>query len=248
VDRHAAGWMPNGDIVLAARVAGQDAVVTGTPEKGFKVAGTFRDLGEPLWIMGDRVFYRRPGDQPEMFTLAVGGLSPPVTPLTQLSQSAQIYCAGGRAEPCLLAEPRGTETVAYEWDPRTGKRGRGVLRWNGYPRSLPALSPDGKTLAFIDAQRSVATVSLPGGAQKELTPASAYTHHQLAWTSDGAILATRCCLPSALVRIDPDGKSTMVMETGTQWLGEPVVSPDGKTMAVSVVETAHTYLWVANRK
>jgi len=247
VDRHAAGWMPDGDMVLAARVGGQDAVVTGTPEKGFKVAGTFGDLGEPLWIMGDRVFYRRPGDTPETFTLAVGGLSPPVTPLTQLSQSARVYCAGGRAEPCVLAEPMGKDTIAYEWDPRTGKRGRDVLRWEGYPKSVSALSPDGKTLAFIDGKRSVSTLSLSGGAPRELTPASAYTHHELAWTSDGAVLATRCCFPE-LVRIDPDGKSTVVMEMGTQWLGDPVVSPDGKTVAVSVNDMAHTYLWVANRK
>ena len=248
VDRHAAGWMPNGDIVLSARVAGQDAVVTGTPETGFKVAGTFQELGDPLWIIGDRVFYRRPGKSRDTFTLAVGGLSPPVTALVQLPRSAQVYCAGGRAEPCLVVEPMGMETVAYDWDPRTGKRGREVLRWKGYPPGSAALSPDGKTLAFIEARRSVVTLSLPGGERKDLTPASAYTHFQLAWMPDGAILATRCCSPNALVRIDPDGTSNLVMDTGMQWLDDPIVSPDGKTMAVSVSEMAHTYLWVANRK
>jgi serine/threonine protein kinase len=245
-DFHAAGFTSNGDIVIAARAAAQESLLVGSKERGFKSAGSLRELGRPLWVIGDRVFYRQPGDDANSVTLAVGELSQPPTRVARLKPSDQIFCAATNREPCILAEIAGNETVAFEWDTRTGARGREILRWVGYYPGAGALSADGKTVAYVTPRGAVGTVTR-AGERADLTAPSAFTFHDLAWTPDGALLATRCCAPYALVRIDARGQ-TVLAETGTQRIANPVVSPDGATVALSVAETQHTYLFVPAQK
>ncbi len=241
-DFHAAGFTSSGDIVIAARAAAQDTLLIGSQERGFKAVGSLRDLGRPLWVIDDRVFYRRSSGDSQSYILAVGAPSQPSTSIGRLKKSEQIYCAGANREPCLIADIAGKETVAYEWDSRTGERGREILRWVGYAPGAAALSRDGRTIAYVNPRGAIDTLSLDG-ERASLTAPSAFTFHDLAWTPDNALLATRCCAPYALVRIDANGQ-TILAETGTQQIADPVVSPDGKTVALTVRETQHTYLFV----
>jgi hypothetical protein len=245
-DFGAAGFTPAGEIILSARAAAVDTILVGGKAGGFRTAGSLRDFGRPLWTIGDRVFYRQPPVDSESWTISAGPLSGTPAKLGRLKDTEQIYCAGGRSAPCIVAASAGTDNVAYDWDPATGARGAEVMRWVSYMPGAAALSPDGQTVAYVTPRGSIDTVTR-AGARAQLTSPSAFTFHDLAWTPDGALLATRCCAPYALVKIDASGQ-TVVAETGTQQIASPVVAPDGKSVALSVRETQHAYLFVPASK
>jgi dipeptidyl aminopeptidase/acylaminoacyl peptidase len=95
---------------------------------------------------------------------------------------------------------------------------------------MPYVSPDGKTVAFIEGLMSdagvvggdVYTVSISGGASKNLTPGMKSSAATLAWTSDGKILFGE--------NVDGDAGFGSVTAAGAiahVWKGEETVMSTG---------------------
>lgn len=96
--------------------------------------------------------------------------------------------------------------------------------------AMPHVSPDGKSVAFIEGLMSdedvvggdIYTVPMTGGAAKNLTPGMKASPASLAWASDGRILFGE--------NVDGDAGIGAVTQAGTishLWKGEETVMPTG---------------------
>ena len=170
--------------------------------------------------------------------------SPVITPVTNY--------AGVAAEPTL--SPDGKQ-VAFTWSGLDDRRniyvrtiaGEDLRRLTDSPREdwSPAWSPDGKWIAWL--RRS------PDGGDEEIreSPAAGgpervvgrVVDHQgyrgLAWWPDSGSLIVRDAYQDArpLVRLFPDGSRTPLTLSKENQDSRPVVSPNGRTLAFTRVES-----------
>jgi len=193
---------------------------------------------------------------------------------------AIVPAAGGEAR---MVSPDGTYVYEYDWTPdgkgfiATSARGNGdnnwwvatlghvdvasgALRIVAAPRmqiSLPHVSPDGRTVAFVGGLMSdfgsvggdIFTVPFAGGEPVDVTPDYRGSFNGLAWSGAGLVASSLQGDQMAVVAVDPQARSTRtlfsraVTATGSRD-GRIVFSRDGGA-AVSVFETYEKAPYIA---
>jgi eukaryotic-like serine/threonine-protein kinase len=110
-----------------------------------------------------------------------------------------------------------------------------------------AISPDGKTLALVDADGKLALYPVDGGPPRGI-PGLEAGYIPLTWSEDGrAVFVLRPGIPFQVFRLDPStGRATLVKKllptdsTGILALGPVVFTPDGKHYAYSYIRDLGT--------
>lgn len=188
--------------------------------------------------------------------------------------------AGGEAR---MVSPDGTYVYEYDWTPdgkgfiATSAQGNGDNNWwvatlghidaaSGALRivaapkmqvSLPHVSPDGRTVAFVGGLMSdfgsvggdIFTVPLAGGEPVDVTPGFAGSFNGLAWKGTGLVASSLQGDQMTVVAVDPQARSTRrlfsraVTASGSRD-GRIVFSADGGA-AVSVFETYEQAPYIA---
>ena len=188
--------------------------------------------------------------------------------------------AGGEAR---MVSPDGTYVYEYDWTPdgkgfiATSAQGNGDNNWwvatlghidaaSGALRivaapkmqvSLPHVSPDGRTVAFVGGLMSdfgsvggdIFTVPLAGGEPVDVTPGFAGSFNGLAWKGSGLVASSLQGDQMTVVAVDPQARSTRrlfsraVTASGSRD-GRIVFSADGGA-AVSVFETYEQAPYIA---
>ena len=200
---------------------------------------------------------------------------------------AVVPAQGGEAR---LVSPPDTFVYEYDWTPdgrgfvATSAKGNGDNNWwvatlghvdlaSGALRivaapkmqmSLPHVSPDGRTVAFVGGLMSdfgsvggnVFTVPLAGGAPSDVTPDYAGSFNGLAWKGSTLVASALQGAEMAIVAIDPAAVSSISSASGVKTLfsravtangsrdGRIVFSRDGGA-AVSVFETYEQAPYIA---
>jgi Tol biopolymer transport system component len=102
--------------------------------------------------------------------------------------------------------------------------------------SSPALSPDGRRVAFSALGR-IWVMNLPGGSPRRLTDAE-YGEFQPAWSADGREIVYASWESMAagghVYRVDAQGRRERLTKVGA-FYGWPTYSPDGQRIAVTVM-------------
>ncbi len=176
-----------------------------------------------------------------------------VAPLGPTRGFSELLCAGGRANPCLLAERSEGDVIAIDWDPETGARGRPRARWSmtGYASSS-ALSPDGRTLAQV--QRTVgggelSLLDLESGDRRRI-PVPGTSLDFPRWRPDGTLLAMGSRAGErGIMRIRDAENIEMVAvvprpDDSLTSAGEFQITADGKTAAILIWDKLETFWWV----
>lgn len=193
---------------------------------------------------------------------------------------AIVPAAGGEAR---MVSPDGTYVYEYDWTPdgkgfvATSARGNGdnnwwvatlghvdaasgALRIVAAPRmqiSLPHVSPDGRTVAFVGGLMSdfgsvggdIFTVPLAGGEPVDVTPGYPGSFNGLAWKGAGLVASSLQGDQMTVVAVDPQARGTRtlfsraVTATGSRD-GRIVFGPGGGA-AVSVFETYEKAPYIA---
>lgn len=203
---------------------------------------------------GTTYFYwswpKEEGEYPEKKTLkqipAAGGV--PVSILRSEAGKSGLSCASA-APICLVSEESKDGLDFARLDVTTGTKSN-VVKLNfpvtdGYDWDV---SPDGQRLAFAHTNMSdntVQIVTLADRGTKELSVPGWSEFEHLAWDADGTGVYLAAILPkkSALIRVDMTGKTDVLWETGTGYLGLPVPSPDRKSAAFTVCSAGESNAW-----
>ena len=163
--------------------------------------------------------------------------------------TAIVYVRGGapnsRSElPNPTSDPAGVERAIWIV-PAAGGSPRKVVTGAG-----PALSPDGKTLAYL-SQGVVWAVGLDSGAVAKAIVRARGGLGSLRWSPDGARLAlvSNRGLHSFVGVYDAASRRLTWMDPGVDQDGEPVWSPDGRQLAFLRLPTGYTpRMFVAERE
>ena len=141
---------------------------------------------------------------------------------------------------CLVSRIDQDQLVFYTLDPLKGQ-GKEFARtkigdpgqWLGW-----ALSPDGSKIAVAGSDElgdKVRFIDLKTGQQHDL-PSPSFVLGGLAWSADGQGVfgaAQRGYGDFNLIHLDLSGKSQIIMNHPSGWFSAPVVSSDGRFLAIS---------------
>ncbi len=118
------------------------------------------------------------------------------------------------------------------------------------------LAPDGLRLAWIKwdpAEAHIHVLSLSGGAdgliqargEREVTVEGASHFHTLTWSADGKGWYVTTQLPAswALLYVDPQGRSTVLLTLSNPFSPDVFLSPDGHHIAFTE-ENLSSNLWL----
>ena len=186
-----------------------------------------RDLSSfDLSADGDRLAI---GTRGEVFSVAVkDGVTLPVTRGSAARERGASYSADGK-------------TLAYISDASGEEDIRVIDAWGrGKPRVVvadggwhfpPALSPDGKWLAYGNHEQKLYVVSAAGGAPKLVDHSTQAEIREYAWSPDGRYLAYTFALPTDFPQIklyDVQTGKTVAVTGGTTIDYSPAWDPEGR--------------------
>jgi eukaryotic-like serine/threonine-protein kinase len=156
--------------------------------------------------------------------------------------------------PCVLALSNGHELVFYWLDPIRGKGARlGSIEVTESPGSIFnwGLSPDGSTLAAVDARYGarIKLLSLRDRTWRDLPVQTNDTRvYSIAWAADSK--SFYICSQSGdsynLQHVSPDGKTHQLLRTRLRGVTSPVASPDGKYLAFQIQEYDNNVWMIEN--
>lgn len=192
--------------------------------------GAFTGIDHPTWSPGGT-------------TIAFGGTAN-INPSSDSScipslSGSSISSSGDRCPPSISG-PDLIWSVSAD-----GQRLHALTNVTATPAaSGPTWSPDGKELAFVASDGVDAKGNPPSGIYimkangtgvHRLTPPSANTEHDPAWSPDGTWLAFasidanwQTTHVANIETVRTSGTDVRQLTTGGYWAGSPVVSPDGK--------------------
>lgn len=193
----------------------------------------YPDAGPAVTPDGRVAFVKRHGDLDAVYVVEVGGGSGPVL-LADLGDSSSypaFAAAGDRLAFTRMAE-EGSYVHVIEGD---GADSRRVGPPGAYE---PALSPDGRRIAFVrdvpaggQGHYELAVMNIDGSEEKRLTEGGDNDNHHPAFAPDGRSIAfdrSHDGAPPGVFVVDADGSDErQVVLTGTQ----PAFSPDGHRIA-----------------
>jgi hypothetical protein len=267
-DIFAAGWTSSGSLIFGANMQGRLRIMRRRPDGTIQTVRTGPAAEVPLLVLGETiVFGRFPGGEStipfieppigrrypegELFRLAPDGA---LRSLGRTRDFVTLYCAGGRAAPCLLAELSGDDVIAIDWDVETGARGRERARWSmtEYGGKSSSLSPDGRTVAQVQrffGNGELSLLDLQSGERGRVAvPGTQF--YFTAWHSDGTLHAMASTADGGgIVRVrDANTIETVAVaapraEPSTM-AGDFQLTGDGKTAAIMMTESLATYWWV----
>jgi Tol biopolymer transport system component len=110
--------------------------------------------------------------------------------------------------------------------------------------TAPAYSPDGVTIAFGGNGDAIYVVPAAGGNAIPLTDGM-HRDNSPAWAPDGSVIYFSSDRSGTFEvwSMKPDGSALTQVTTGTNLLGGPAVSPDGKTLAMAKSSTQTTVIF-----
>jgi Tol biopolymer transport system component len=166
-----------------------------------------------------------------LLRLPAAGGSP--EPVLDLPASARFdYKCPLAAGSCVLSRDEGSKVLFYQLDPVRGRADRllgKVERRNNMMFSWD-VSPDGSRLAVVDSDNRILT--LTEGRWDEIRVEPRWSALQnIAWAADGkGFFATTATFH--LLHVTTAGQVNVLLHNDrTQWLSDPVPSPDGKYLA-----------------
>jgi len=174
---------------------------------------------------------RAPSATPRLMRLpATGGLPERVLELPPPARF-DVRCPL-RAGSCVLSQDEGSNVLFYQLDPAHGKADRPlgkVERSNNHMFSFD-VSPDGSRLAAVNARNQILT--LADGKWHEIPVEPRWSGLQtIAWAADGKGFFVTSA-EFYLLHVTTAGKvNVLIHNDRTQWLSDPVPSPDGKYLA-----------------
>ena len=104
--------------------------------------------------------------------------------------------------------------------------------------TAPSYSPDGTLIAFGGDGDAIYTVPVAGGTATALTDGMARDNSPV-WAPDGSVIyfSTDRSGDFEVWSVKPNGTGLTQITTGTNLLGGPAISPDGKTLAFAISAT-----------
>jgi serine/threonine-protein kinase len=187
------------------------------------------------WILYARM---PPGEQRlQLMRLASSG-GDPERILDLSSTSVAIRCGTTAGSSCVVAEQR-NQPVRLELtavNPGTGEA-RSLPSLSAPHRSAWTLTPDGSSVAWLDATSStgrVQTLNLATGERQSVDAAEVKGANFIAWPHSGSgwIVAKQVTQRGdQVLYVGPDGRATMLWESPHRSLASPQMSPDGRRIA-----------------
>jgi predicted Ser/Thr protein kinase len=140
----------------------------------------------------------------------------------------QLACARTAGKPCVLGAIEGREQRFYEVDPAKG-RGRRIAELRGAPPWSWDVSPDGERLVVAHRQDNVRIVDVASGEVREALADPQMVVHHVAWIGDTAsfLMAGGHAAERQVVRVDPDGTTRTLWNSGTETVLQLRVAVDG---------------------
>ncbi len=184
---------------------------------------------------------------------ATGGGSPAtVLDAFDYGGTDNFWCSSNpkASSPCVLGLIEGKDLVFYGLDPVGGKgpqlgKIEVVGKYMGW-----RVSPDGSRLAVVDRDKygaRIETLSLADGSWHEISlePGSGNLQ-SIAWAADGKSFFVTSWTPDSynLLHVTSAGKVQLLLHNGrSQWLHNPLPSPNGKYLAFSA-QTWDSNVWM----
>jgi len=204
------------------------------PQRMVEVAPGDRQRNAQLSPDGSWILYtdRAPEGSPRLMRLpAAGGLPERVLDLPAAGRFD--YRCPLKSGSCVLSQNQENDVLFYPLDPLRGKADRLLGKCGHGPAALFSwdVSPDGKQLAVADS-RNNRLLTLLDGVWRELPLKARWGAFQtIAWAPDGkGFFVTSSTF--YLLHVTTAGKVDVLLHNDrTQWLSEPVPSPDGKYLA-----------------
>jgi serine/threonine protein kinase len=157
-------------------------------------------------------------------------------------------CGSSLPSSCVLAELKDAQLIFSYLDPVKGKRDE-IVRVAGYHSNDPRwdLSPDGSTVAIVDANEAKGEVRILNLAEKRTIVLHVRDWKwtrltKISWAADGkgwfALAQSESSF--SLVSLDANGNARVLQEMpqGEAWVSSIAPSPDGRSLAF----TKRTYL------
>jgi len=156
-------------------------------------------------------------------------------------EAADFRCSVPPARRCVLGELSETHLALTEFDPIQG-RGRELAR---FPLDSPGfvnwdLGPDGSRAAVVDFGSHVHIVDLTTGAARDLSVSGWTAFEFVAWAATGDWLWLQGfpakgprLVSDAILRLDLDGRVTVLRHEQNEWHVRQVPSPDGRHIATA---------------
>ncbi|HKB07029.1 MAG TPA: protein kinase [Candidatus Polarisedimenticolia bacterium] len=185
------------------------------------------------------------GDLPPVYVMRIpvtGGSPERVAEAGPCGLNVFFGCPWVPGRPCTLVRSDENHNLVFDLDPVQGI-GKERLRLEKKPFYWDS-SPDGRQLAVVwfDQKDRIQVFDLDGGARREIvlkTPGLGLFASK--WSADGRgfLALANQSYETLLVRIDPDGTSRILYRAPRfQYQGEPIVSPDGRHVALNVGTTS----------
>jgi hypothetical protein len=152
-------------------------------------------------------------------------------------------CGAKPGSSCILSQLEEPNVVFYSLNPLKGK---GAKLGHFFHVSEPSaqsgwsLSPDGSHIAYVTKRGQIEIMSVDDRTGHEISLAPQWQQLQTAaWAADGKSLFVTCWQPdsSDLLRVRLNGRVTRLWHNGHsqwQWVSNPLLSPDGKYLALQV--------------
>jgi eukaryotic-like serine/threonine-protein kinase len=236
-------WAPDGQTLLYHSVRGNGAqsifkrrISSNAVEFVVGPPGTYLGVA----VTSDNKSILVASRQGQLLKIPIAGGSP--EGILKLKGPGWIQCAFSGSKICVLSEAVDKQLTFSIVDPIRGAI-KELLKVEtlGRDSAVWSLSPEGSKIAVVEYNSDVVrVVELQSSQTREIHPIPSQSNLQMsAWSSDGKSLFVTA-FPSGggrLLKMDLSGRSELLLENPSGWIGCPLPSPDGKHLAYTSVVT-----------
>jgi hypothetical protein len=213
---------PNGHGLRLTRVG-----LTGVRDVAWSPDGTrvafVADSGDPTPPEGDPVI--------ELYTAAADGSDVRRLTRNRLTERTVSWSPDGRSLAFITTDAGGTSPEQLAVIPARGGKARLLRRVDAITAEW---SPDGETIAIGEPFAGIQLIPVAGGKADTIAPGADARH--FSWAPSGRALVFASCAAEYcdLFRVNGDGtglEPLLQRTSSTDYIGQPVWSPDGETIA-----------------